>query len=98
MSSFASLVGIPVGIASSAVRIKICAITAIIKKYKSIISKNKKKNGKIVLLAKTKLNSVDVLISEASIKSYISHDEFISVNNVLKEYDDMREEIKNSNK
>ena len=95
---FASLVGIPVGIASSAVRIKICAITVVIKKYKSIINKNKKKHGKIVLLVKTKLNSVDVLISETSIKSYISHDEFIKVNNVLKEYDDMREEIKNSNK
>ena len=95
---FASLVGIPVGIASSAVRIKICAITVVIKKYKSIINKNKKKHGKIVSLVKTKLNSVDVLISETSIKSYISHDEFIKVNNVLKEYDDMREEIKNSNK
>ena len=36
-----------------------------------------------------------VLISEDLIDSRISHEEFISVNNVLKEYDDMKEAIKN---
>ena len=65
------------------------------KKYKSIIQKEKKHN-KIVLLAKNKLNVIEVLISKALIDSNISHDEFASVNNVLKEYDDAKEEIKNS--
>ena len=50
MSAFASLVGIPAGIASSASGIKICAITSVIKKRKSIFKK--KKHDKIVLLAK----------------------------------------------
>ena len=40
ISSFGSLVGIPVGITSSAIGLKLCAITAGIKKYKSIIKKN----------------------------------------------------------
>ena len=40
VSAFESLVGIPVGIASSAVTIKNCVITATIKKYKSTIEKN----------------------------------------------------------
>ena len=40
ISAFASLVGIPIGIMSSAIRLKICAITAGIKKYKSIININ----------------------------------------------------------
>ena len=52
ISVVTSLVGIPSGIASSAVEIKICGITAIIKKYKSIINKKKKKHDKIVLLTK----------------------------------------------
>ena len=43
ISAVASLVGVPVGITSSAVRIKICAITAGIKDYKSMIKKKKKK-------------------------------------------------------
>ena len=65
-------------------RIKICAITTGIKKYKSIIKKKRKKHNKIELLAKNKLNSIEVLISKALIDSYISHDEFVLINNVLK--------------
>ena len=42
VSAFASLVGISVGIARSAVRLNICAITAGTKRYKSIIKKKKK--------------------------------------------------------
>ena len=48
-----------------------------------------------MLLGKDKLNTIEVLISKALIDSYISHDEFVSVNNVLKEYIEMKEEIKN---
>ena len=67
--------------------------TAGIKKYRSIIQKKKKKHDKIVLLAKSKL-SVEVLISKALIDSNISHDEFVLINNVLKENDDMKEKRK----
>ena len=42
-----------------------------------------------------KLNSTEVLISKVLINSNNSHDEFFLTNNVLKEYDDMKEEIKN---
>ena len=62
ISAFASLICIPVGITSSAVGINICAITAGIKKYKSIIKKKKKKHDKIVLLGKDKLTTIEVLI------------------------------------
>ena len=86
ISAFASLVGVHVGITSSAVGIKIYAITAGIKKYKSILKKKKKKHDKIVLFGKNKLNTIEVLISKSLIDSYISHDEFVSVNNLLREY------------
>ena len=97
ISAIPSLVGIPTGIISSAIGSKICVITAGIKKYKSIIKKKKKKHDKIVLLAKSKLNSIEVLISTALIDSNISKDEFVLVNNVLKEFYDTKEKIKNSN-
>ena len=94
ISAFASLIGIPIGITSSATGLKICAITKEIKRYKSIIKK--KKHDKIVLLTKSKLNrSIEVLIYKALIDSVISHDEFALINNVLKEYNKMKEEIKN---
>ena len=56
------------------------------KKYESIIKKKKKKHDKIVLLAKSKLSNIEVSISKALIDSVISHDEFVWINNVLKEY------------
>ena len=77
ISAFTSLVGVPVGITSSAIGIKTRAITAGIKKYKSNIRKKKKKHDKIVLLGKTKLYTIEVLISKALIDSYVSHDEFV---------------------
>ena len=63
-------------------------------KDKSIIKK-KKKQVKIILLAKTKFNSTEILISMALTYSYISHNEFVSANYVLREYDNLKEEIKN---
>ena len=71
ISPFASLVGIPIGITSPAVGLNICVITAGIENYKSIIKKKKKKHGKIVLLAKSKFNSIEVLVSKAMIYSNI---------------------------
>ena len=61
---------------------KIYIITAGIKKYKSIIKKKKKKYNKILL---AKLNTMQVLIFWVLMDSYISHDEFVSINNVLRE-------------
>ena len=95
ISSYASLIGIPMGILISAKGFQNCAITVEIKKYKSIIKKKKTKHDKIVSLAKSKLNSIEVLISIALIDSIISHDEFVLIKNVQKEYDEMKEDIKN---
>ena len=69
ISVYASLVGIPIGITSSAIGLKIFVITAAIKKYKLIIKKKKKKPDKTVLLAKSKLNRIEFLISKALIDS-----------------------------
>ena len=93
ISAFASLLGIPTGFTSSAIGSKLCAIVVGIKKYSSIIKKKKKKHNKILLLAKSKLNSEEVI--KALIGSNISHDAFVLINNVLSQYDDMKEEMKN---
>ena len=44
--------------------------------YKPIIKKNRKKRDEIVLLAKHKLDTIELLISKALIGSYITHDDF----------------------
>ena len=61
----------------------------------TIIKKKKKKHVKIVLSGKDNLNKIEVLFSKTLINSDISHDEFVSVNNVLRGYTETKEEIKN---
>ena len=62
ISALASLIGIPMGITSSEIALKICVIVAGMKKYKSIIKK--KEHDKIVLLAKSELNSTENLVEK----------------------------------
>ena len=49
----------------------------------------------MVLLAKIKLNIIEVLISKVLSNSYLNHVELVLVNNVLREYNEMKKEIKN---
>ena len=60
----------------------------------SIISNREKKYDKIVLLAKDKLNTIEVLTSMAMVDSSISHNEFVLVNDAARECDDMQSKIK----
>ena len=46
------------------------------------------------MLGKFKLNNMELLTSKALIDSNISLDEFVSVNNVLKEYDEIKKLIR----
>ena len=84
------MLGIPIGITISSIGLKICAI----EKYRSI-NKKKTKHDKIALLAKSTLNSMEVLISEALNDSNIDDNKFVLINSLLKEYDDMKEKWKN---
>ena len=47
-----------------------------------------------MLLGEDKFNTIEIIISKALINSYISHDEFISLNKVLREGNEMKKEIK----
>ena len=69
---FCSLVGVQVGITSSAVRLKRFTITSrTINKYRQLPRKEKNIYNKIVPLAKIKLNMIKVLIFKAFINSYL---------------------------
>ena len=88
---FTSSLAIPIEVTSSAITFKICAVAAALKNY-NLISKKRKKNThyKIVLLAKFKINSIEILLSMGLIDSNISHNQIVLVNTVLKQYDDTK--------
>ena len=48
-----------------------------------------------MFFVKDKLNAIEVLISQFLIDSYISHDKLVPVNNILKEYNEIKEDIRN---
>ena len=90
--AFASLAGIHVNIVSSVVGIKISAVTA----KNQQLRKRKGTMTECLFLAKSKLSNREVLVHRALIDTCISHDEFLTPNKKLREYDDDgKEEIKN---
>ena len=74
--SFVSFIGAPIGIASASFSLIFSLTTEIIKKLLKITRNKKKKHNKTVTLAKTKLNSIETLISQALIDIEISHEEY----------------------
>ena len=83
ITSFTSVVGAPVGIASANFIQIFSLTTGIIKKLLSITRNKKKKHDKILMLAKSKLNGIQILVSQVLIDmEEISHEEF---NIIIKE-------------
>ena len=88
--SFTSFIGIPAGIASASLTLIFSLSTGIIKKLLKATRKKKKKHNKIVMLAKSKLNSIETLMSQALIDLDISHEEFKTVSNKKEKYEQMK--------
>ena len=95
--SFTSIIGAPVGIASASFTLIFSLTTGITKKLLNITRKKKKKHDKILMLAKSKLNSIETLISQALIDMEIIHEEFITVLNEKDKYEKMKDNLRSEN-
>ena len=73
--SFTSVIGIPAVLASASFTLIFSLTTGIIKKLLKLTRKKKKKHYKIFMLAKSKLNSIKTLMSQALIELDISHED-----------------------
>ena len=93
--SFTSVVGAPVGIASASFTLIFSLTREIIKKLLSITRNKKKKHNKIFVLAKSKLSSIEALVSQALIDMEISHGEFTSIFKEKDKYEKMKENVRN---
>ena len=96
--SFTSIIGAPVGIASASFTLIFSLTTGIIKKLLSITRNKKKKHDKILMLAKSKLDSIETLVSQALIDMEISHEEFNAIVREKQKYERMEENLKNVSK
>ena len=57
----------------------------------------KKKHDKILLLSKSKLNSIETLISQALIDKDVSHEEFVTILKEKEKYEKMKENLTSEN-
>ena len=87
IASFATVIGTPVGIASASLSLTF-SLSAKTTRNK------KKKHSKIVMLARSKLNSIESKISEALMNNQISHECFMKIINEERNYRELKESIR----
>ena len=93
ISSFATVIGATVGISSASFSLTLWTFTGIIKELLKTIRNKKKKPNKIVMLARSKLNSIESKISAALINNEISHEDIMTIINEEKKYWGLKESI-----
>ena len=86
IASFATFIGAPAGIVSAGFSDAFSISTGIIKKLFKTTRNTKKKYNKIVMLARSKLNSIESKLSQALINNEISHEDFMTIFNEEKKY------------
>ena len=94
IASHATVIGIPVGIAGSSLTLIFTISTGVNRSLLRVTKKRKKKHNKIIALAKSKLNTIDTLLSSALNDSKISHEEFTNIITEKNTYENMKENIK----
>ena len=94
IASYATVLGLPVGIAGFSLTLRFTISTGINKSLLKVTKKRKKKHSKIIALAKSKLNTIETLISRALNDSKISHEEFTNIITEKNIYENIKENIK----
>ena len=97
IASFATVIGAPVGMMSASYSLAFSITAGIVKKLLNATRNKKKKHNKIVMLARSKLSSIESKISEALINKEISHEDFMTIINEEKEYRKLKESIRMMN-
>ena len=91
---FATVVRAPVGIVSASFSLAFLIFTGIVKKLLKTTRTKKNKYNRIVMLARSKLNSIESKLSKALIYNEIKHEHFVTIIEEEKKYRELREGIR----
>ena len=91
IASFATVIGAPVGIVSVIFSLAFSICTGVVKIF------SKRTRNKVVMLARSILNSIESKVSEALINNEISHEEFMAIIDEEKNYWELKESIRMTN-
>ena len=92
IASFATVIGKPVGIASASLPFSLS--TGLVKKLLKTTRSKKKKHNKTVMLARSKLNSIESKIFEALINNETTHEDFTTIINEERNFRELKESIR----
>ena len=93
IASFSTAIGAPVGIMSAICSLAFSITIGCVKTLLKTIRDQKKKHKKIVMWARSKLNSIEGKISEAFINNEISHEGFMTILNEEIKYRELKKSI-----
>ena len=94
LASFVTVAGAPVGIMSASCSLIFSITIGFVKKLLKTTRNKKQKHNKIVMLARSKLNSIESKMSEALINNEISHEDFMTTLDEEKKYRELKESIR----
>ena len=97
IASYATVVGIPAGIAGASLTLIFTVTTGVVKTLLNITRKKKKKHNKVIALARSKLNIIENLISQALIDFKITYEEFSKIIYEKNNYEQIIDNIKSVN-
>ena len=97
IASSATIIGTPTGIMGASCSPAFSITAGFVKKFLKTIRNKKKRHNKTVMLARSKLNSIENKISEALINNEISHEDFMTIINEEKKYRELKESIRMMN-
>ena len=81
IASFASVIGVPARIIGASCGFTFSITSGFVKKFLKTIRNKKKKHNKIVMLARSKLNSIESKIFKALMDNEVSHEDFETIIN-----------------
>ena len=97
IASFATVIGAPAGRIEGSCGFTFSITSGFVKKFLKTIRNKKKKHNKIVMLTRSKLNSIESKISKALMDNEISHEDFETIINKEKKYRELKESIRMMN-
>ena len=97
IGSFATVIGTPAKLIRANCSFTFSITSGFVKSFLQIIRNKKKKHNNIVMLARSKLNSMESKISKVLMDSEISHEDFETISNEEKKYRELKENIRMMN-
>ena len=94
IASYATVVGIPAGIAGASLTLIFTVTAGVVKTLLNITRNKKKKHNKIMALTRSKLNIIENFISQALIDFEITHEEFSKIIYEKNNYEQIIDNIK----